>query len=147
MGYGFTGSVDVWAADAQGCPTGSSLASQTLLPASGWNTLTFANVDVPSSFVITYTLGPGTPGGVADPLAVVTDHPAAGPTGAVACGTCYPTTRTIHSYYFGTPGTAVCPGSPFDDTICFAELLFGAFLQCPVPVSETSWTQIKALYR
>jgi hypothetical protein len=144
MGYGFTGSVDVWAADPSGCPTGPSLASQSLLPVSGWNTLTFANVTVPNSFVITYTLGPGP---AADPLAVTTDHPAAGPTGPVACGTCYPTTRAIHSYYFGTPATAVCPGSAFDDTVCFAELLWGAFLQCTIPIEETSWAEIKALYR
>jgi hypothetical protein len=150
-GYGFDGTIDVWAADPSFCPSGAPLASQPLLPLSGWNTLNFG-VPVPASFVITYTLGPG----AANPVGPATDHPAAGPTGPQACGMCYPSTRNIHSFYFGPPSGRYCPGSMLADTICNTELVWEVDVLYPfaavdcnrtVAVEETSWGQIKSLYR
>jgi hypothetical protein len=147
-GYGFTGTVDVWVADAQGCPIGSPLASTVILPVLGWNKIDYqptGGVQVPASFTFTYTLGPG----AGNPLAFASDHPAAGPTGPAACGTCYPTTRTTQSFYFGSSSSPLCPGSSFNDGLCNAELIWDAQLNCipPISVEPSTWTEIKELYR
>jgi hypothetical protein len=147
MGYGFTGTVDVWNADMDGCPTGNPITSSTLLPISGWNEIDYAatgGVVVPDSFSFTFTTGPGP----TNPLALVTDHPAAGPTGPQACGTCFPVDRVTRTFYLGTPASPLCPGSVLFDGICDAEMLWDVGLSCiVVSVDQTSWSEIKALYR
>lgn len=148
-GYGFTGSIDVWAADANGCPTGAPLHSQSWLPAGGWNGLDYSgdNLDVTGTdFVITYTTNPSAM--VGDPMSITSDHPLAGPTGVPACGTCYPTTRTTHSFYFGTTTSPVCPGSPLNDGLCDVEFFMDIGMLCStVSVEAQTWGGIKQLYR
>lgn len=144
-GYGFTGSLDVWNADQDGCPTGDPIDSMSLLPTSGWNQVDYAGaVEVPASFAWTYTTGTGP----ANPLAFVTDHPAAGPTGPVSCGTCFVTTRVNRSFWLGSAESPLCPGSPLNDGICDAQLIWDLRVDCMlVSVDRASWTEIKALYR
>jgi hypothetical protein len=142
-GYGFTGAMEVWGTDGACCPT-APLFSQPLLVASGWNGLGWG-VSVPDQFIMMYVCSPAT----GDPFAMATDHPAAGPTGPQACGYCYPSPRTTFSFYYGTPTTILCPGSPLDDGICYAELVFDVALDCieGVSVEDSSWGTIKGLYR
>jgi hypothetical protein len=143
-GYGFTGSLDVWDADANGCPTGSSLASTAWLPVTGWNSYNFLGTVVPDgTFAISYTTG-ATSG---SPLAIATDHPDAGPTGGVACGTCYPIDRVNHTFYWGTPTTPTCPGSPLNDGVCDAQFIWDVSVGCAVAVEPTTWGSVKNLYR
>jgi hypothetical protein len=145
-GYGFTGTASVYAADANECPTGAPLAQQSLLPVSFWNLLNWGGLPVPNSFVIEYQFA--STQGLPNPLAIGADHPAAGPTGPQACGTCYPTSRVNHSYYFGNSTTTLCPGSVlFNDGICDAQLLFDAAMTCVVSVEDQSWGAVKNLYR
>jgi hypothetical protein len=143
-GYGFTGTAAVYAADANSCPTGPAIASQALLPLSGWNVLNWG-VSVPSNFVLTNAFG-NTP--ITNPAAFPTEHPAAGPTGPAACGTCYPIDRTTHTFYYGTSASPLCPGSSLaDGSGCDAEWLHVAFLSCVVSVEDQSWGAVKNLYR
>jgi hypothetical protein len=147
-GYGLTGTFDVWAADAQNCPTGPSLVSTPFLPASGWNQVDWSGNPINVSggdFVITYTMPIVA---IGNPLTFATDHPAVGPTGVAACGTCYPTTRVARSLYYGTVPSTYCPGATFYDGICDAELLLDCDLMCnTTAVQPTSWGQIKNLYQ
>jgi hypothetical protein len=146
-GYGFTGTLDVWTADGQGCPTGPPLRSSPFLPATGTNHVDYSANPVDLSagdFVLTITTGNYT---VGNPLGVVTDHPAAGATGPAACGLCYPTTRAVRSFYFGTAASPLCPGETLDDLLCSAELLWDVDLVCATPVEGRSWGRIKELYR
>jgi hypothetical protein len=144
-GYGFTGTLAV-SSVVGGCP-GVVYQSIPFTPIGGFPG-TLHNWTVPSGPVaFTFTVSSQTD--PVDPLmAIPTDHPAAGPTGPAACGYCYPSTRTIHSFYFGTAGT-LCPGSPFFDGLCNAELYgWGGLFTCPpVSVEETSWGAVKSLYR
>ena len=71
----------------------------------------------------------------------------AGPTGPEACGTCYPTTRPNHSFDYGTAGSPACPGSPFNDGICDAQLFWNADLASTASVESRSWGTIKGLSR
>jgi hypothetical protein len=144
-GYGFTGTISVNDTDPD-CCKGAELASQTYLPISGWNTYLWGATKISGpSFVVQVELGTST---LPNPISYATDHPAAGPTGPVACGTCYPTTRANHSFYYGTAASPLCPGSPLNDGVCDAQLLWGAGLTCkPISVEETSWSTIKGLYR
>jgi hypothetical protein len=147
-GYGFTGSLDVWSADAQECPTGPALHSQPFLPLSGWNGFdwSLAPIDVSGgNFAITYTLAPGA--AFPDPVSFSTDHPEAGPTGGPAAGTCYPTSRVVHSYWYGTAASPYCPGSKLSDALADAEFLLDCDMICATPVQTSSWGQIKGLYR
>ncbi len=148
-GYDFTGTVDLWNADANGCPTGGPLGSLPLLPVS--NTFMVADfssspVTVPTDFLITYTFGPLAT--LPTPAAFGTEHPAAGPTGPQACGTCYPNDRTNRSFYYATAASPLCPGTTFNDGVCDAQLLWSVTLAClTTSVDESSWGQIKNLYR
>jgi len=143
-GYGFTGTMAVYAADPNDCPTGAPLASRALLPVSQWNLVVWGGVPVPEDFVVLYEWpDPERP----NPTAIGSDHPAAGPTGPHACGTCYPTTRTNHSYHYGTAATPLCPGSPLNDGVCDAQWLMDAGMLCAVQVEERSWGAVKSLYR
>jgi hypothetical protein len=143
-GYGFTGTIAVSSADANCCP-GNQLDSQTFLPISGWNSYVWT-LSAGSRFVIAATLGPGS----GSSIAFASDHPAAGPTGPAACGTCFPTTRVEHSFYYGTSSSPLCPGSTLNDgSICGAEWLWevGMLCACCPSVEESSFGAIKGLYR
>jgi hypothetical protein len=148
-GYGFTGTLDVWNADGQGCPVAPPLRSTPFLPTSNWNQVSFAGspVDVSAGdFVITVTTGNYT---IGNPSGIASDHPAAGSTGPAACGLCYPTTRATRSFYYGSSsGPFLCPGSPLFDNVCNAELLWDVDIRCSTTaVDGRSWGQIKKLYR
>lgn len=142
-GYGFTGTIGVFDADANCCPTGTALATQSYAPLSGWNQFDWGIV-VGSQFVIQVTHGLSA---LPNPTAYTSDHPEAGPTGPAACGTCYPTSRVNHSWYYGTVASPLCPGSALPDNLCDAQLLWDAQLGCSTAVQATSWASIKALYQ
>lgn len=143
-GYGFTGTISVFSVDANGCPTGAADETQPFLPATGFNVIDWANAGVPP-FVLIATIGGGT---FPNPVSFSSDHPAAGPTGPQALGTCYPASRSIRSFYFGTSAESFCPGLRFDDGIGAAQLIWDSVLtDSPTPVDDASWGAIKALYR
>jgi hypothetical protein len=143
-GYGFTGTVSV-SSSAAGCPAGV-LASQSLLPASG-NNVNLWGLPADDQLVVTFQHANSV---LPDPIAWGSDHPAAGPTGPASCGSCFPSTRTIHSFYYGNATTALCPGSSLNDGVCDAEwLLWAASFSCEpvVSVDDASWGSVKNLYR
>ncbi|MFN8179973.1 MAG: hypothetical protein U0167_18720 [bacterium] len=150
QGYGFTGVLSVSGVDSSGCPIGAPLASVPVLPVDGVVTYPFS-VAVPHAFLAELTLGYAWhQGGSISQF--VTDHPAQGPSGPPACGTCYPETRTTHSFYYGNGSVGLCPGLPFFDGLCNAELLWTASLTGTATAAEEteasrSWSAIKALYR
>jgi hypothetical protein len=145
-GYNFTGVIEV----RPGCDfCVPALASLPLdwqpLGTGGWMTKVFDwNIPVPDQFLVTMQVGPG-PG---NPAGIVTDHPAAGPTGPQACGYCYPNPRTCTSFYFGPSTSPLCPGTSLTDGICCVEWYWYSTLLCEgVAVESDSWTNIKALYK
>jgi hypothetical protein len=160
-GYGFTGLVALETVDGNCCPNGV-LASQPYLPTGPFDVHFWAQA-VPAQFALVVTLmdsDDNNGNGVADfpsPAVIGTDHPAAGPSGPQACGTCYPLNRTNHTFQWvqGPPSEAggpaagsACPGVPFNDGICDAQLRWEIFLSChPVSVEASSWGSIKNLYR
>lgn len=144
-GYGFTGSLDVFAADGNGCPTGPSLGTQSFLPTSLWHIVDYSSapISLPDSFVMTYTTA-----GTNNPASIGSDHPATGPTGPQSCGTCFQANRVNHSYAFGTAASPLCPGSTFNDGVCDAQLMWDVKTNCvPTAVESSSWGQLKNLYR
>lgn len=146
-GYGFTGTMDVFDADAERCPTGAPVASQPFLPAETWNLVVFGGVAVPDpTFAVAVTFGTGD----SNPSEIATDHPAAviGDPLPAACGYCYPTTRATRTYYWGTSTSPLCPGSVLSDGVCDAELLLDVAVTCSiVSVDPTGWGRVKNLYR
>ncbi len=143
--YAFTGYIAVYEADSEQCPIGPPLASNLFLPGTGWNEYVW-NVPVQGQFVVMAQLQNGA-GDYAIPMYLMTDHPAAGPTGPAACGTCYAASRETHSFQYGTTTSPMCPGLPFHDGTCAAELVWYSKLVCAVHTSESSWGSLKALYR
>lgn len=145
-GYGYTGTLALSALGPNDCP-GIAYGAQPLLPPDGPE-VTFWGVPVPNGpVVLTYTNGSRP----AD-YAIPTDHPAAGATGPQSCGLCFPSTRTIHTFRYGTPASPLCPGSPLNDGVCDVEaLLWSAAFWCyndgPVGVEPSTWATIKNLYR
>jgi hypothetical protein len=144
-GYGYTGSIEVRAVDANDCPVGAAIASQPFLPGSAQaQPVVWGSVPVPNEFAIVLVMAePGAP----NPAIIGTDHPAAGPTGPQACGSCYPLSRVNHTFAYGTAASPVCPGSTFFDGVCDAQLIWRADLACIVSVEPSSWGSIKGLYR
>jgi hypothetical protein len=147
-GRGFTGTIDIWAADANCCPW-SSLASDLFLPYSGWNSHDWGDIVVPPSFVVTVTMA-----GHGLPSRFASDRPAGGPTGPPACGTCYQLHRLTHSYYFGLSNAMLCPGETMDDGVCDVEWIWDVALSCESSVGagewfgqRSSWAAVKELYR
>ncbi len=140
-GYGFTGIIDVWEGDSNCCAVGH-MAGQPFYFYGTWNGHGWG-IPAPEIFLVTVTFGPvpGIPSGMAS------DHPAAGPTGPPACGYCYPTPRTCHSYYYGTVTSPYCPGVTLSDGTCCVEWIWDAAVSGPCNVTESSWGNIKALYR
>jgi len=90
-GYGYTGTVTVRSADADGCPTGPVLDERPLLPHHGWNWVQTLVIG-PSRAVVTFTAGPGgLPSRLYSDFTNGTGYPQ-------ACGICYSTHRAPHSY-------------------------------------------------
>jgi hypothetical protein len=107
-----------------------------------WNELA-----VPDRFAIVVTLDEEA---LPNPAAFGTDHPSAGPTGPQACGLCYSADRTNRSFMYGTPASPLCPGVPFFDYVCDAQLFWSALMVCddpPLSTEPSTWGQIKNLYR
>jgi hypothetical protein len=145
-GYAYSATVDLFAADANGCPDGGPLASQPYIEVDypwGWVTYPW-NVPVPDQFVLTLTFHHWTPPWSPE---VYTDHPAAGPTGPAACGHCYPTNRVTRSFIYNDGNNQHCPGIRFNDFVCDAELVWTARFNVGVSVASKSWSRIKSLYR
>jgi hypothetical protein len=146
-GYGFTGSIAVYGVDANDCPVGPAIQSQPYIPSYVTFPFSVVNwncVQVPSRFAIVMTLASYL---FQSPAQFGSDHPAAGPTGPESCGLCFPANRPNRSYQYGTVASPICPGSPFNDGICDAQLFWDIDLACAVSVEDTSWGQIKGLYR
>ncbi len=143
-GRGYTGVASIYTADANGCPQ-TLLANQELLVRTGDNVVLWG-LPVSQPIVMVYDFR-GVYG--EQPIVFPTDHPAAGPTGPAACGTCYPTDRVPHSFDYGNATTVLCPGSPLDDGTCNAEWLYWAasFACHPTSVDASSWGALKNLYR
>jgi hypothetical protein len=145
-GYTYSATVDLFAADANGCPDGVPLASQPYVAVDyAWTWVTYPwNVPMPNPFVLTVTFhnwtSPWEP-------AIITDHPAAGPTGPAACGYCYPTSRVTRSFIYNDGTNQHCPGLRFYDYVCDAELLWAARFNVGVGVADKSWGRVKSLYR
>jgi hypothetical protein len=147
IGYEFVGSIAVHAVDANDCPVEPPIQSQPYLPGYGsfpFSVVNWGCVPVPSRFAIVMTLSEY---GFPNPAQFGTDHPAAGPTGPQACGVCYPANRPNHSFRYGTKASPICPGLPFNDGVCDAQLYWDIDLACTVSVEESSWGKIKGLYR
>jgi len=155
-GYGFTGTMAVRYADPFGCPAGSEIASRPFSPQPGWNVVDWNLAEIPmgvQGYTVVWTNGPL----AGNPLTFGSDRPSAGPTGPPACGTCYPTTRVPHSFRFGSAASPLCPGEPFTDGDCVAELLWdiaGPIVPWTPPAVSAeertgsgSWGKIKSLYR
>lgn len=144
-GWGFTGTLSVSPVVGD-CP-GEPYEQVSFVPHEGF---TFRSWTVPPGpVVLTFTNAPH----FGAPVAFRSDHPAAGPTGPQACGLCYPSTRTTHTFFYGTPDTPLCPGSPLFDGVCNAELYqwFGTFASTATSAEQsiepTSWGRLKGLYR
>ena len=75
QGYWFVGSLEVYAADENCCPTGSPLATMTpIFPHAGWNHYSWSDLRVPSRFVVTYRqVGPS----IGSPIQFTSDRPTA----------------------------------------------------------------------
>lgn len=142
--YAYTGVIEVYEADENNCPVGAPYASSPILPGNMYN-FPFQGESIPqhSAFVVSFKGVVWLPG----VTHVATDRPSSGPTGPPACGTCYPTTRQTRSFFWQLDGETFCPGVPFNDGTCNAELLWEVGIQTPVSVEETSWGKIKGLYR
>lgn len=143
-GHGYTGILSIREVDDNGCP-GTVLASQPFCPRSGDNVVMW-NLPVSGPVMLTAEVYSAYSDGLS--LHWATDRPAAGPTGPQACGVCYPIDRVTHSFYFGRADTPLCPGSPFYDGVCNAELYrWSAAFACPTEVRPSTWASIKVLYR
>jgi hypothetical protein len=142
-GYGYYGTISVHDVDASDCPVDPPLATRLIcFPNRGggeWQGINWGGVEVSSRFALVVKAN-NTSGWVAS------DHPGAGATGPIACGTCFPTTRQTHSFYWGA-SSPDCPGEPLFDGFCNAELLIDATVVQPTPVETKSWGGIKSLYR
>jgi hypothetical protein len=149
----YEATVGVYQADVDGCPIEPPIAIQPYIPQDDalfdWVTYEW-NVLVPSSFVVAFSYVDLSSGGPPIPD-LVTDHPAAGPTGPPACGTCYPVSRVTRSFIYSDPaldyGDFYCPGIRINDGVCDAELIWEAHLESVVSVEAASWGRVKGLYR
>ena len=153
-GYGFTGTISTFAVDTNNCPMGSPISSLPFLPHSSpypFQVVPWGGSGVPDRFAIVIEMSDEY--GLSNPAQLATDRPAAGPTGPDACGTCYPLDRPNHSFLYGNTESPLCPGTPFNDGVCDAQLfweadVFGENIQpSATPVTRfSSWGAIKALF-
>jgi hypothetical protein len=144
-GYGYTASLEAYAADANGCPTGVALGSVAFLPAGPplLNVAFPSPVAVPSSFVALVRMG-SAGGGTARYGA---DFDAVGPTGPQGCGLCFPTTRVTRSFDYGSTVAPLCPGERIMGPVCDVEWRVTAYMYTQTSVEDTSWSRIKGMYR
>ncbi len=147
-GWGYTGVIGIWSVDGNRCPV-SSLANQPFYFMEGWNVHGW-DTPVPGEFLVTVTFDPSG----YSPARLASDHPAAGPTGPQACGTCYQLHRLTRSYHFGTAGSLLCPGEKLNDGVCDVEWYWDVVISCESAVdaggrfgTAASWAAVKALYR
>jgi hypothetical protein len=142
-GYGYTGSMSVFEADPEGCPTGTPLASQSWLPITGWNTHEWGSLLVPDRFAVVATPGVMDPG---NRTYLVVEHPSMGPTGPTACGTCIPTARVTHSF---CQVEDACVSIDDLQSACDLELFLRVALNFgpPISIESSSWGRIKGMYR
>jgi hypothetical protein len=128
-GYGYTGTLELYSVDSTNCLVGNPIATRPILPKFGWNTVPWGGLTPPSRFGVVYKRPDGDKSGYPE---VGTDHPAVGPTGPQGCGVCFPLSRDPRSFqWFDESG---CPGPPFWDGVCNAELLLettGTFISPP----------------
>lgn len=144
-GWGFTGVLSV-APVVAGCP-GPPYHSYPVLPPTGPIVDEWSDIP-PGPAVLMFTYYGDYAWNVPPPASVPTDHPAAGPTGPQSCGLCFPSTRTIHTFRFGSADSPLCPGSPFNDGTCDAEAFYwSAKFSCAVAAEPTTWGALKNLYR
>ena len=143
-GWGYT-TIALQAVDGNDCPSGAPIAEHVR---NGWEwTLdSWDGVAVPGRFAVVETIY-WLAGGGAPTATRVTDHPAQGGSVPAACGSCYPTTRVNRSYLWGDANAPLCPGQPFFDGTCDAQLLLTVELNCPTSIEPSTWGAIKALYR
>ena len=143
-GYGFTGTI---AAMGGTTCAAAVLASQPYLPpvTNGWNATVWGGIAVPQQFSVLVTWQ--APTGFTNATALASDHPFAGATGPAACGTCFPSTRTVMSRYYGIGG-AYCPsGTTLSDGFCLVEFMVDVNVKCVTSVEDLSWGRIKNTYR
>jgi hypothetical protein len=151
-GYGFTGTISTFAANANGCPVGAAIETQNFLPpyVPGLNAFYVQNWSggpLPNSHVIAATFPGDTVAGGINPLGLGTDFGTVGPSGPDACGTCYPSPRNSNSQVWADSQGSHCPGLTFLAQTCEVELLWDLAYSCVVSVEESSWGSIKGLYR
>jgi hypothetical protein len=143
-GYAFTGTIAALGGTDCSAPV---LASQPYLPpvTNGWNATVWGGIAVPQQFSVLITWAAMS--GFTNATALASDHPFAGATGPAACGTCFPTTRTSQSRYYGVAG-AYCPsGTTLSDGFCDIEFMLDVNVKCVTSVQALSWGRIKEIYR
>ena len=113
-GYGYTGTLSVRAADANGCPIGPILDQSPVLPHHGWNFVDLSAQGLDRA-VVTFTTGPG---GLASRL--YSDFTSA-PGYPEPCGTCYSPYREPHSYRRDSWDVETCLGEPIEASGCYSE--------------------------
>lgn len=145
FGYGFTGTVSIYAATAgTKCPTGSPLASQPWANASGQATWLWG-IDCTKSFVQLVNTGPN---GAFYSFASDAPSVGQGPGNMDPCQSPTPT----NSFFYGVGGIN-CPGSELTASIVpnsttVSLFFWSAQKVCkPVSVQESTFGQIKGLYR
>ncbi|MEZ5066002.1 MAG: hypothetical protein R3B81_14810 [bacterium] len=144
-GRGYTALLGLYAVDENDCPQEPPLASVAYIQIEGWQMFQFGGVPTPSRFALMATHA--SPIYWDNAIGFVSDHPGAGPTGPVACGTCYPADRVTHSYDWGNRSTPVCPGELIESPVCPAEFLLDVQLSCTSAVSENSWSRVRSMFR
>lgn len=145
-GYGYTGTVSITSV-ANGCP-GTPYESRPFTPLYGGAFTHQWSGIPPGPVVLVYTSGPAGDYYDMGIPSIPTDHPAAGPTGPQSSGICFPSTRPIHTFYFGTADSPLCPGSTLNDWVGDAEAyLWAGQFSCPVSAEPMSWGSLKDLYR
>lgn len=143
-GYGFTGTIVVLGGHTCSSPI---LAAQSFLPpvTSGWSMTSWGGIPIGPAFAINIIWGAAP--NFTNGTGLASDHPFAGPTGPTSCGTCFPTTRTVHTRYYGVGGTYCPSGTTLFDGLCDVEFLIDAAVLCSIGVEDESWGKIKNLYR
>ncbi|MEZ5066001.1 MAG: hypothetical protein R3B81_14805 [bacterium] len=143
-GRGYTALIGLYAVDDEDCPQEPPLASMVYFQQLGWQTFHFGGVPVPPRFALMATHANSYYG---RQIGFFSDHPAAGPTGPIACGSCYPSNRVGHSYIWGNVASPACPGELIEDAVCPAEFLLSVQLSCTSEVTEDSWSRIRSMFR
>ena len=147
-GWGFEGTLYLLELDSAGTPDPTPITWIPYYPVTGWSYLALDAPVTGDVFAYAYVrrnrpdLFTG----------LTTDHPAAGPTGSAGCGVCYPPDRESRSRLLDPPVSGNWPGSPLNDGVCDAELVWEAVFGVG-PTSATqgietrTWGRLKALYR